>query len=306
MTFDKICEFYDKSFYTFDETFYYLFTRKRYEIGDYLSTNDNNHHNKLFQNIIRVKNNCNSNAKQFIFNLEPPYNQKYGFFELPTHELINCIINICKHYGVKSINEVGAGNGLLSYVINKKYNLISKPSDPRVTEYDCIIDKYCQYGQVECKSFKDIDTNEPILISWLNSMYENEFIEMIENNKPKFIIHVGTINGSCYSKNLVKKLEKNGYYRFIIPAKQISKEERFFSNFERASFITLFTKQCEFDIKKICLEENLDKSYDNKNCIPSDNFTIKNYFHKMLTNKTVGMELLEKEMGKRREMCAER
>ena len=56
-------------------------------------------------------------------------------------------------------------------------------------------------------SFKDINSIEPVLISWLQEIYQNDFIEIIERNRPKFIIHIGEgPDCCCYNNKFIPKL----------------------------------------------------------------------------------------------------
>ena len=181
------------------DTFADIFLNHRDQIGHLLSIDDNNKYENLITQLkIFELQHCSLNSG--IYNLFNPNNKNYSFYQLPTHEMISCIIDICKYFDIKNIIEVAAGCGLISYVINKKYgHLISvNTSDGHNGGFEALQGKY---GNIENKSFKEINSNDPVLISWLHENSQQEFIEMISRNKPKFIIHLGEgPNGCCYNK----------------------------------------------------------------------------------------------------------
>lgn len=203
-----------------------IFLNKRDQISKFLCKGNNNEYNILLPKLkeFEVK---HASLNKGIYNLNEPIINKYSFYQLPTHEMISCIIDICKDYKINKLIEVAAGCGLISDVINNKYknSITVTASDINNDSFGNLKDKY---GDVKTASFKDINDTEPVLISWLHEVCQNDFIEMIERNRPKFIIHIGEgPDGCCYNNKFIPKLNKLGYEFQIIPVMMLSRADYF-------------------------------------------------------------------------------
>ena len=149
---------------------------------------------------------------------------RISFYQLPTLELFKCIWKICEKFNIKQLYEVAAGSGLLSFVSNKiisknKHGLIIIPSDSKAW-----YNKIPTYQLVKNCSFSEFDQkNCPILISWLHPSVQKEFIDMVQKNEPKFIIHVGEGHGgSCYNTDFISILENLQYICYYINIPMLS------------------------------------------------------------------------------------
>ncbi len=106
-------------FYEIMLSFADIFLNHRELIPSYLLEGDNNKYENLSVNLKEFELQ-HGILNQEIFNTRRPITKKYSFYELPTRELISCIVNICKHFQVSKMLEVGAGCGLISSVMNQK------------------------------------------------------------------------------------------------------------------------------------------------------------------------------------------
>ena len=160
-----------------------------------------------------------------------------GIYELPTNELCEVLASIIYKFDIKSIHEVGAGNGLLSARLLPYLKEIGTKlyiSDSKKWS----INNGSTYVPVETKSFEQFDKKdkvENILISWLHQSAETDFIDMIKKVKPKNIFHIGEgKRGRCYGDDFIKELCNLGYEFTYIPAKQISNIDYFLKDKIRA------------------------------------------------------------------------
>lgn len=241
------------------ETFLNICKNKRGLIADFLSKDKNSKYDNLVK-IFKSFEEKGYYLDNIVFNTRKPVTKPYQFYEIPTYETIMSISRICEYFKTSKMLEVGAGCALLSKVVNNmNLNVKFEASDLTVMEE--------KYEKVEKKGFKDIHTSDPIVISWLHSLCQREFAEMIGRNRPEFIIHVGAgPGGCCYDDNFIPLMTKLGYNYELIPVKTLSiadyfklDEIRKTKNFSYSrTCITLFTREkLNVDFKKICGQENL-------------------------------------------------
>lgn len=160
-------------------------------------------------------------TKIYRFNYNPSIiiSKQGGFYELPTKELCHVLNTLFSNY---RLIEVGAGRGLLSYVLKNNY-----------PEWKIICTDKIENTHTIAVPFKEIAgkfapfDNTVIVISWLHAKYEEEFIDMIKDTMPKYIVVIGEtgddpIYGSCQTANFSSKLAILGYiFKQLLPIKQI-------------------------------------------------------------------------------------
>ena len=201
-----------------------IFLNDRQCIGNLLI--EDNHYDNLIGKLKQFEV-CHGHVDDGIFNTRTP-TKPYTFYELPTHELLCAIWNICKYFDANSVLEVAAGCGLVSYVANSYINKTGITFCPSDNNSWLLNSKDSKYGYVEHLSFDNIVSSNPILICWLHHDCQAQFINMIKRNQPPFIIHVGEgPGGCCYDSNFLNIMLSMGYEYQLIPVKTIAKTDYF-------------------------------------------------------------------------------
>lgn len=200
-------------------------------------------------------------------------------WEIPTKELCNGIVNLLRYLNIDTIHEIGSGNGLLAACIAKHdEKLTINCHEPMYTEdnLDVIFNPEIPHNYMPAFSTKwgNFEGNYPILSSWIHPSLLKECISCIKKNKNEYIIFIG-VGISENSPNLSPQFDKTminelGYYKYIIPFKQICQSEYFLND-------TLNTehkhKSCTiiYSKRKICFDKFLHDNVEYiGECIDSD------------------------------------
>ena len=202
-----------------------IFKDDRSKILDYLRNGDNGSYSNLKSLLIQFEK-MDLFPEHYIFNLTLRDDKRgYGFYEFPTNELCSSLASIFKYLNIKKLNEVAAGSGLLTARLRDFTDVQISPSDSKLFCTSCNLKTFIEVHKI---NFRKINNSHTILISWLHADCENEFIEMINKNKPLHILHLGdTAGGCCYSDDFLTEMKKSGYNHFIVPLKMISKADYF-------------------------------------------------------------------------------
>jgi len=159
---------------------------------------------------------------------------KYPFYELPTHELITCIYNICKYFNIHEVNELASGSSLFSFMINSyrermNHDIRFIPHEPGMNEFwgsEFSDDSLCEnVKKIRCQ---DIDNSKALFVSWIYWDFEDEICDLMDKKKIELLIHVGEhTTGCCYDYKFFSKMEMYGYKLVVIPARMLSKLDYF-------------------------------------------------------------------------------
>jgi hypothetical protein len=205
----------DQKTLSFDEIVK-IFEVNREKIPEFLKTHGS--YEKLKQLFIDLENK-NYFPDETVFNITNfDKERKYTFYELITDETCNCFLNLFHFLKIDKVLEVGAGCGLLTKRLTdfSEHKIIIEASDSHRQEFNpCTL---ASYTDIKTESFEMIKSKDSILISWLHENYQNEFLNMIERNKPNYVFHLGEADGACYTPDLPKRMETMGYKMLIIPA----------------------------------------------------------------------------------------
>jgi hypothetical protein len=172
--------------------------------------------------------------------------------------------------------EVGAGIGLISTILKPHLDAnaigfeASDPVNPWINPGNII------YPNLQIKKFGDytepVDPNSLVMISWLHSKYENEFLDMIKRCGYRNIIMIGEgVGKSCFSNEFHQMMisEDLSYKLSRIPALSICSSDYFAKDNIRTlqgtrnicrSEIILFSKDILLtsdQVRQICGSANL-------------------------------------------------
>lgn len=198
---------------------------------------ENNFYHYLLENGTKLQLDEKIVSIEKIFDSEPMCFQKImirrysnKIWEIPTKELCIGLIKLFKYIGINKINELAAGMGMLSallshYAIELNFQLEINAS----TKYNCnfLEDNRFTYYPVQDKKFKDHKSDEPIIISWVHPDNEDKLLDMISDNKPKYVFllgeHISPYSDQtvCQSKFFHQSMLEYGYSCTIIPFKQV-------------------------------------------------------------------------------------
>lgn len=151
-------------------------------------------------------------------------------YEYPTRQLVDVIILIAKMYNVRCIDEVGAGIGLLTAVLEKrfgkdKYYVKITASDNNSSELTSVD---LDYTRILKKDITDIILQhklniyppDMVLCAWHSINMEKQFNMLIKEKCVKIFIFICKIDDN-YDK-LIAIGKKNGYDVFRLPIYQVS------------------------------------------------------------------------------------
>ena len=157
------------------------------------------------------------------------HHKQKAIYELPTMELISIITRLCNHLNITKIEEVMAGQGLLSKILEMCTNLEIKTTDG-FRWIETFGKPY--YTNIEQKlllqyTFNNISYDDTlILISWIGQNCIRDFKKFLEIKKPKQFIMIGEYN--CPDlKDIINHTETLDYYNIYISAKQICYKDYF-------------------------------------------------------------------------------
>ncbi|BCS83688.1 hypothetical protein QLL95_gp0435 [Cotonvirus japonicus] len=150
-------------------------------------------------------------------------------WEIPTNELCEGLIYLFKHLDISIINELAAGNGLLSARLKHFANKLNHELD--ITTSDGTSKVFGQhkftYTKVDDLNVYDYDKSEPIIISWIHALFEKELLFSVKKNLQDYIFLVGQhpdegSHGSNHSFLFHREILSYGYDFIVLPFKQIS------------------------------------------------------------------------------------
>ena len=270
---------------------YDIFRSKRESLGEFLEINCNHEYLKTLLTTIEVDNETketNIIKKLFLGQIGLESNKQKAIFELPTDELLTIIKFICEFNNIKCIEEIAAGQGLLSYMLKNKLTdeytinatdgnrwIETKNQKKYYETNDKLVLKYCLENDF---TFDD----KLVIISWLPTGEIYDFINFINVKKPKNIILIGDINKYM-------TVFQNNNYKFIqIPVKQLcyldyfNKNEFLDQRLSKSSFL-FATNNDEVDI--ISLELTIKLKFNECLCKLSRNITSKMIIQDVLITK---------------------
>jgi hypothetical protein len=193
----------------------------------------------------------------------PEHNKQKALYELPTIELIKVIEIICEIFNLNVIEEIMAGQGLLSAMIEQ----IIKPKNPELKIITTDGENWLEtvglpsYTNIEQKLLiqyllegRTQNTDNKLwIICWPSFKSANtdlqKFIQII---KPKYLMIIGELN--MYS-DLVATLETNNYASCELYPKQISYRD-YFLNADKYGEMFLYPKNASHSEVLICINKN--------------------------------------------------
>ncbi|AGC01582.1 hypothetical protein H012_gp884 [Acanthamoeba polyphaga moumouvirus] len=150
-------------------------------------------------------------------------------WEIPTNELCEGLIHLFKDLQIQKINELAAGNGLLSarlkfFSEKLNYNLQITSSDGITKHFG---NHKFTYTEVNDLNVYDYDKSEPIIISWIHNMFEKELLYCVKKYSQDYIFLVGQhpdkeSYGSNHTYLFHEEILSYGYDYVILPFKQMS------------------------------------------------------------------------------------
>lgn len=153
-------------------------------------------------------------------------NKQRAIYELPTEELLIVLKCICDHLNIKNIEEMAAGQGLLSHMIQFYFGyLYHVKATDGFRWIETISPK--RYFNVENKLFLQYCTDninyddKLLIVSWLPEDDIGDFLKILKIKKPKNIIIIGCTQYLYISDLMRSNLDQIGYAAVGIPVKQI-------------------------------------------------------------------------------------
>ncbi|AVG46709.1 hypothetical protein [Acanthamoeba polyphaga mimivirus] len=166
-------------------------------------------------------------------------------WEFPTNELCKGLIYLFRNLNITKINELAAGNGLLSarlqYYTNKlNYDLKISTSDGTLKQFG---NHNFTYTNVKPLNIYNYNKSEPIIICWIHSLFENELLLSIKNYQQDYIFLIGQCPdnddyGNNHSIYFHRNILSYGYDFIIIPFKQISQMDYYSHDYLRNNIFT--------------------------------------------------------------------
>lgn len=202
---------------------YDIFTSNREKLGEFLKSNCEYEHLKKLLINMEMNNGMNESIikKAFIGTVGLESNKQKAIYELPTNELLSIIQFICEFRNLKHIEEIAAGQGLLSYLLKNKLSdeyIINATDGNRWMETSSATRYYEVNNKLVLKHCLENELNfddKLVIISWLPLIDINDFKKLFEVKKPKNIILIGN------SKKYTQLFQNNNYKVVEIPVKQI-------------------------------------------------------------------------------------
>nr|WBF70257.1 hypothetical protein [Megavirus caiporensis] len=150
-------------------------------------------------------------------------------WEIPTNELCEGLIRLFDSLKINKIHELAAGNGLLSarlkhYADILNYKLKISTSDGTDKMFG---DHPFTYTKVKNLDIKFFDKSEPIIVSWIHNIFENELLSIVKKYENNYIFLIGehpdeNDYGNNHTKNFDREICSFGYNSMIFEFKQMS------------------------------------------------------------------------------------
>jgi len=228
-----------------------ILKKNRKELPNFLQNNGS--YKELKECLIKIEEyyqheNMNSIRKLLLGEHGNESNKQQAIYELPTKELIESIHNICKMFNITIIEEMCAGLGLISKMLELNTNLNINTTDS-YTWLETINGHYknvIKKNILEYISEENTFENKLILISWITRQQYIYLSKLIEIKKPKYLMIIGNIYDKDY-KIFTNKMNNMEYTEYVIPIKQISyrdyyKENIYFPNNCNHSNTTIYIR----------------------------------------------------------------
>lgn len=161
-------------------------------------------------------------------NIGYEYNKQNALYELPTKELITSIKKLCNVLNITHVEEIMAGCGLLSKLLQQSTELIINPTDGHYSIYTsgmnfCNVQTkdYLEYVLDETNVFNNVTS---LLVSWCPyTLYQSIFDEVYTRLKPKVIFMISEfLNSNLIFIKMKSELERINYRVITFPIKTIS------------------------------------------------------------------------------------
>jgi len=158
-------------------------------------------------------------------------NRQRAFYELPTHELCRTISTICEELEIFKVEELGAGIGLLSGLLNKMTNLQITATDGKTWAETLTSNFYPVTEKLFLEyAMDDLEYDDKLIImSWMNKKNINDLQIMMEKKKFKQIL----IIGEPYNQDYLKMdyiMENLNYTKMVLGCKQLCINDYFKHN----------------------------------------------------------------------------
>jgi len=236
---------------------YTIFKNNRNELGHYLELNGG--YDQIKNLLIDIEKNKshigNIIKKLFLGSIGHEINKQKAIYELPTTELLEIISFICQFYNITKIEELCAGQGLLSHLLKIKlgpsYNIHAtdgnrcmETSDKK-KYYDVENKMFLSYCLGSAQQFGE----ELVIISWMPHNDYTDFELLLDKNPPKYLLIID-YNHTQH----IDKLDVAGYHFMKIYGKQISYQDYFNNNITEIPKSTILFATTEDNIKSLALQ----------------------------------------------------
>uniref|UniRef100_A0A6G6ACF9 Uncharacterized protein n=1 Tax=Borely moumouvirus TaxID=2712067 RepID=A0A6G6ACF9_9VIRU len=160
-------------------------------------------------------------------------------WEIPTNELCEGLIRIFDLLKIKKINELAAGNGLLSARL--KYYAEKLNNEIKISTSDGTNKIFGNhpftYTKVKDLNIRCFNKSEPIIISWIHCQFEDELLSVVKKFKNDYIFLIGEEPDEDYGNNQSDIFEKEifsyGYSKITFEFQQISQMDYYLHDFIR-------------------------------------------------------------------------
>lgn len=247
---------------------YNKFKYERTKLPDFLK--DNCDYNYLKNLFVEIENNKQNSYHQnntciirnlFLGKCGLESNKQKAIYELPTNQLLIIIQFICQFIKINYIEELAAGQGLLShmlkfklgndFVVNASDGIRSMETSNKNKFYDIENKMFLNYCLDNNFDFKD----KLLIISWMPFYDFNDFKYLLNKKTPNNIIIIGDNH-----KLIIDNLKILNYKYCIIHAKQLCFKDYFKNNIfstNSKSSILFATNDNNIDIKSLLLNLKL-------------------------------------------------
>lgn len=173
-------------------------------------------------------------------------NLKRALYEMPTKELLHVINFLLLIFNIKEVNELAAGQGLLTTLLQRKFK--TDGIDIKISASDSLTwtqtsdTTTYQETKIQRQSIYDF-TNElydtrrlrfakkAVIISWIYKTFEEELLDLMREKSTNLYIIIGEgIGKSCMSAMTHYKIAQLGYKIIRLPVLQMCYNDYFLAN----------------------------------------------------------------------------
>ena len=169
--------------------------------------------------------------KLFLGNIGFECNKQAAFYELPTHELVKTITNVCEELEIFKVEEIASGTGLLSGLLARLTNLEINATDGKTwinttTNFHQVQEKlFLEYAMDNITNYDD----KLMVISWIPDKVTSDIEEMMTKRRFKQVLIIGERYNKC-NIDVEWIMFELGYNKIIIPTKQLCYNDYFANN----------------------------------------------------------------------------